>query len=367
MISLFKKDFFIVSTVSNIISLGFTMFIVPKTYLLTSLLCLLFLLMLVESFTKEYSLEQFKNRYIFKIVSGMFITSLSVIFVNKDFVMYVPVLLGILYLNVNTLLNSKLIKYCSIIYFAVPVFKAFVYYSGSARIEYLAIMFVFISVSVMTFYLFNSNRECIADTKNEAQTIKNINDLVYTITSRSVEKEITNIIDIVKSVYKNSADDVVQNTLNSCENIRTIISEADYNKKEIVDLKEIFGMLDYLTSRSNINIDIQFDNQYVYSNKMMMFSTIKNVIENSYEAAVRRGIMADIIVRKYGNIMTIKDNCGGFDMSKIESGYSAKQKTEGNEGLFLKTITSPYVKTIFNFNIDVRQIENGTQIDIAFL
>lgn len=297
----------------------------------------------------------------------MFITSLSVIFVNKDFVMYVPVLLGILYLNVNTLLNSKLIKYSSVAYFSVPVIKAFVYYSGSARIEYLAIMFVFISVSIMTFYLFNNNRESIDDSKNESETIKHINDLVYTITSRSVEKEITNIVDIVKSVYRVSADDVVQNTINSCENIRTIISEADYNKKEIVDLKEIFGMLEHLTSRSNINVDIRLDNQYVYSNKMMMFSTIKNIIENSYEAAVRRGIMADIIVRKYGNILTIKDNCGGFDLGKIQLGYTDKNSSDGNEGKFLKTITSPCIKSIFSFNVNVTQIENGTQVEIVFM
>lgn len=367
MISLFKKEFFIVSTVSNIISLGFTMFIVPQTYLITSLLCLLFLFMLIESFVKDYSVEQFKNRYIFKIVSGMAITSLSVIFINKDFVMYVPVLLGILYLNVNTLLNSKLIRYSAVLYFTVPVIKAFVYYSGTERIEYLAIMFVFISVSVMTFHLFNNNRSTIDDTKNESETIKHINDLVYTITSRSVDKEIDNIVDIVKSVYRISADDIIQKTVNACDNIRTIISEADYNKKEIVDLDEIFGMLDYITTRSNINVDIRLDNQYVYSNKMMMFSTIKNVIENSYEAAVRRGIAADIVVRKYGNILTIKDNCGGFDLEKIRNGYSDKTSTSGNEGKFLKTITSPCIKTIFSFNVDVTRLENGTQVEIVYL
>jgi hypothetical protein len=139
---------------------------------------------------------------------------------------------------------------------------------------------------------------------------------------------------------------------------------------ELLKLKKSRFNMYYIASKSSKlpekNIDIIINknmNKYITYDLQLFVSLITNTINNSAEAAQRKKISKPTIsfsIQK--EKLIIKDNCGGFDTSKIETGYSEKN-TEGH-GIFLASLLNN--PEAFECKPSISSNKKGTVISLSF-
>jgi hypothetical protein len=114
-----------------------------------------------------------------------------------------------------------------------------------------------------------------------------------------------------------------------------------------------------VTNKASIDY-VELDDSTFYTNKNILYSTIKNFLENSIEANSN----CFVVVIKEKDRITIIDDCGGFDLETMK-GKTTKEK-KNLHGIFLKTITDPSIKNLFNFEVKIDRMDNGTRVKIVF-
>jgi len=109
-------------------------------------------------------------------------------------------------------------------------------------------------------------------------------------------------------------------------------------------------------------------NTIVESYPIALASILRNILQNSKEAFDRRHIASpcrsiSLAWDPEGKILTIRDNAGGFDVSKIKEGVSTKRGR--GHGVFCHLVTT----MMRDFDLEVRyaKILHGTAVEVRFL
>ncbi len=366
-LNLFSKKFYLLSCFLNLVSFIFSFFTIPVFGGHIALAgFVLFTFMILEAANPgDFTREQYVNRYVLKILFGMTVVSTSTFYIVKDYILFIPVLLGLLYLNVNTILQSKFINWVVPFFMGIPVVK--IYVSGNYDlVEYTSLIVLFIGTSLLTSILFKTNKYGIEENERRGKMIKQIYKLMNHLTVHDVRNELQKMHILALDKNRKNTPLFLKMLNDFTENIDKIVDNKLFESSEPIDVKELMESMSHIIRRGDVCFFPSFvDNFPIYSNKNILFSTLKNFMENSIESARRKDITCQIHFIKNGNQITLVDNCGGFEVNRIKFGNTEKDDKE-KHGIFLKTIIDPSIKNLFGFEVNIIRIETGTKVVLTF-
>lgn len=364
-IYLYDKRFYLASCVSNAVCFQITKFIVPPMSFLMDCFTILFCGLLIENICRTLLKQQYRNRYVLKIIVGMCVISSSVYYSNREYIIFLPVLMCLLYLNVNTILKSRTISILSIPFALVSIAKIYIsehYHS----LEYLGVIFVFSSIVFLSMLLFKSNKSQFELNEQKAELFKNVNKSMNQLRRHDVRNELMKMMILAKAKYRNDIELFMDALQQFTTSINELIDDKIYDSHYEVDIDSLISTMNHITSHKCIVFNYKKEDSVpLLSNKNFLYSTIKNFVENSCEAAMNKGIVANVTLTKTENKIIIEDDCGGFDVNKIIEGYTSKNE-KNLHGVFLKTITNPFIKNMFGFEVRIERVDNGTKVTLIF-
>lgn len=363
---LYNKTFFKWSSLSNLFCHILTAFIISNVFYLEMFVSLIFFGIFVESNFKDYSRNDFNNRYVMKIIFGIFTMLFSVYYSNREYIIYLPILMGLFYLNVNSIIKSKLVHYACLIFIPFPIIKV-LFTNLQNKIEYLVVLIMFSTISFMTHYLFSSRKNQIEENEEKVETIKTIFQMRNGLKKHDIRNELTKLMILSSKKYRSDFNLFIETLESIVKTINLSIDDDDiFGEHEVINFDEILDQMPNVTLNKNINFSYgKKDEIKIKCNKNILFSTIKNFLENSMEAARKNQKIAGVVLTKEKNLITIIDDCGGFDLSKISFGNSSKEHKHLH-GIFLKTIITPFIKDVFGFSVEIENIGSGTKVKIMF-
>jgi len=186
-----------------------------------------------------------------------------------------------------------------------------------------------------------------------------------------------------------------QDTIKSCENI---INKAEVLSKMIEDFNSLFEFQDIFCDKpidikqclnqqfSNTNLDIQTviniqDDIKIYIVKDLLYSIVKSILQNSFEAFEEKNIEQKIIYIDIYSlndeiVIKIKDNAKGIDedkLNRIFEPYFTTYHQYFGKGIGLYFVHHLVTKQLFG-NIDIKNVEynhdgydqKGVQATIKF-
>lgn len=366
-VNLYSKLFFRVSCIANILSYIFTFTIVSGTRLASIAMGLIMVYMLVESYIVEYSHESYNSRYASKIVMGIVLIALSVVYVDRDYILFLPIIMGLLYLNVNSIIKSKFVNYMLSIFVVVPIVKIYMF-SNYNKYEYIGVLVTFMFLITMSNMLFRLNSEKLFEVENRAETTKEIVRLMNHLVVHNVRNELQNMQILCKAKYRNDIDLFIDTMHEYQQSISRLVDSDIFDNFESIDVKEIINGMNHIIGKNLVDFDYtEKDNTEIATNKNVLYSTIKNFIENSIEASRKFKDKKSILIVKEGKTIKITDSCGGFDVSNIKVGSTTKSVDKRYHGVFLKTITDESICKLFGFAVTIKKIDDGTEIEIKFV
>lgn len=364
-IYLYDKRFYLASCFSNAVCFQITKFIIPQMELMMDVFTILFIILLLENAFRHLLKQQYINRYVLKIVVGMCVISTSVYYSSREYIIFLPVLMCLLYLNVNTILKSKTISFLSFPFALVSFGKIFITEKYQS-FEYIGVIFIFSTIVILSMLLFKSNKSQFELNEQKAELFKNVNKSMNQLRRHDVRNELMKMMILAKSKYRNDVELFMDTLQSFTTSINELIDDKIYDSHFEVDIDSIISTMNHITSHKSINFKyIKEDSVPLLSNKNFLYSTIKNFVENCCEAAMNKGIVADVVVTKTENKIIIEDSCGGFDVNKIIEGYTSKNE-KNLHGVFLKTITNPFIKNMFGFEVKIERVCNGTKVSLIF-
>jgi hypothetical protein len=170
-INLYNKKFYTLSCLSNISSYIFTYFLAKEVGYVAIVFGTIQLLFVSEIGLKHFTKEMYNHRYIVTIVSGMVMITFSMFDINKDYVLFLPIMLGFMYLSVNNFIMSKIVKVCSIIFMWMPIVKIVISEKYSF-VEYFGVLSIFTFFIYVTNKLFVNNYKNVKELEQKAEEIK---------------------------------------------------------------------------------------------------------------------------------------------------------------------------------------------------
>lgn len=139
-----------------------------------------------------------------------------------------------------------------------------------------------------------------------------------------------------------------------CNDIRNIYVEDIFETPTVISVPTIISNLSHVIKDGNCEVHLCIDeNSYIVGNNNIVYSTIKNLIINSIEAAQARNLKCNIIIVQHANHIIITDSSGGFDLDM--------------KGSFLKTITDTSIVDLFGFKVTVDNECEGTVVNLNFV
>ena len=357
-INLYNKKFYTLSCLSNISSYIFTYFLAKEVGYVAIVFGTIQLLFVSEIGLKHFTKEMYNHRYIVTIVSGMVMITFSMFDINKDYVLFLPIMLGFMYLSVNNFIMSKIVKVCSIIFMLTPIAKVFVSKNYSF-VEYFGVLSIFTFFIYVTNKLFVNNYKNVKELEQKAEEIKSIFKLMSHLTIHDINNELQKMQILATKKYRNDPELFVD-TLSDFTNSLMSLSNMDiFDNFEDIYVASLISNMNHVTNKASIDY-VELDDSTFYTNKNILYSTIKNFLENSIEANSN----CFVVVIKEKDRITIIDDCGGFDLETMK-GKTTKEK-KNLHGIFLKTITDPSIKNLFNFEVKIDRMDNGTRVKIVF-
>ncbi len=353
-IDLYTKKFYIFSSIANLISGIFAFFIIPPiASSLTLFGIFLFIIFLIEGLVKDnFTTEQYNDRYTLKIFYEMCITSIAVFLINESYLLYLPILLSMLYLNVNTVIKSKLIKYSSIIFMLTPLYKI-IELSGKELIQYVSVCILFISLTILTNLLFKSHQEYTNDIERKENVLKEVYKLIQKYTMHNIRNELSRLyLSTIK--YHDNYPEYISILQKCSENIQKFANTYAFDNDEKINLETIFDDLDNFVHSPNLNCYNSFiDRKTITGNRNFIYSIIRSILKYCQEKAMYNNIVADVNIVKRENLLIIKDDCGHLISEEFNN--------------FLKIINDEDVKRLFKFNFEYSETSSGNKFKITFL
>lgn len=361
--TLYSRKFLFVSSAFNLLLYGFTAKIVPQNTPLTLICAVLIAALLIESgLRKTFSVAQYNLRYSLTIVTGMVTITASLFRVPKDYILFVPFMTSFVYLNANAIIKSRALHWLILAFMITPVIKMMTWHF---TIEAAAVMAFYSSINFIAIYLFSTNKQAIDNAKNEGAYVREMMGMLNAWTVHDVRNELTKMQILAKKDLRSDLPKFLDTLYRYTESIADLVDNDIEKNLETIHIRDMVARLAHVTSHAMLDFHyLEDDDAPVIGKRRIIYSVLKNIIENSLEAAQRNGRMAHIELRKVGNTVTITDDCGGFDIERIRFGYSSKE--ESSHGFFLRTITNPATENVFGFKTTLINTGNGTRITLVF-
>ena len=369
--TLYKPGFFGVSCLMNMLCMGFAFALVPQPgATLAAIGFVQSAAMLVELLVRRTRLpiEAMRLRYLAKILAGMAVLGTSVFLIDRDYIIYIPVVMGMLYMNVNTMLRSSLLHYASIGFVTLTIFKAVLMHHQSGRefAEYASTSVLLAATGLLSFELFRSNKRTYEENEQQASTLMAVSKMLNQLLIHDVNNALTSIFIVAGEKYRSDKPLFMEELERRVGVVKDLIDSRIWDHQEPVDVAEVMDQMTALVGGPGVAIQTEIvDPHLVVTSRNMLYSILRNLLENSMEAASRADRSCVIRVRKDGRTVSVEDDSGGFEVEGIRPGGSAKPGGRGH-GVFLSTITSPVIQVAFGFNVAVSRTRTGTRVDLVF-
>lgn len=366
---LFTRKFYGMSILANVLSLcgGFFLYHGQYSRLALTVLILIDITLAVELLFKPRIIEHrnaITNRYVVKVLVGMIAVLLTVFEIDNPVAMYIPPMLYMVYSAFNAIIKSKLISYASPVFLGTGFVVVMAYNVQKENIIlYAFITLMMIMVVTLSRKLYVAKVTETASKLEFANSVGLIHDMVFSIMRHDIKNHLGAMqilsmpryreneelfLDTMEAIYKKITDTLDTTRMSSTATINLIDIAKDAATQGGKGILVI----------NSVPISV------VKANRSMLVPTLKNIIENSNEAAARKGFIPSIRIIVHRAKIIVEDDCGGFDVTMIHHGRSAKS---GNgHGIFLRTITSPTIKKLFGFSVTVESIPGGTRHIINF-
>lgn len=353
-LNLYSNDFYMFSCLANLVSAIFAYFVIPDfCHSLSIFGVVLFVGMMVENIVKKtFSNDEYNSRYSVKILYEIFLVSISLILMKNEYLLYLPILLSMLYLNVNTIIKSKLLKYVSYIFMLSPIFKIIDMPSNDI-LAYISVCVMFIFISILSSILFQSNSEMVEESTRRENILKEI----YKLTNRHKIHDVRNeLAKLYMSAYKHSETDpgkFLKVLKESSDNIQRYTNADIFKNDEKIDLETLIEDLHQYSTFSEINYTNSFiDRRQIVGNRNFLSSLIKRLLENCVEKSRANNISGDVILIKRENVLILLEECGTTVSDSFRD--------------FLSVVQDPTVESIFQFKVHVQELKNGFEYKIIF-
>jgi hypothetical protein len=362
---LFNSHFYFLSCLLNISTLAIGVLILPNPGKIISFLAIfVHLSLLVElHFRRSFSKENFRTRYIIKILVGMFSIGSTVIIVDKDYIIYLPFLFGIFYSNVNTILKSSTVSIASILMMSSSVIGV-LYSNRIDKTEHIAVLTSFMLMMILSSVLFRTNKMELEESEKRSQMMRCVYQMISQLMRHDVRNELQQMQILAMAKYRNDRELFMKTMSDFTDALDRMISADMFSNSQEINIDEILNDLEPALSRCTTHKHL-LDPSPIFGNRNFVYSTLKNLIENSIESANRQGIAPTLRILKAGNRVSLIDNCGGFDITRIMDGVSSKSDSP-EHGLFLRTITDSAISNLFGFKVELCRLVNGTLSVLVF-
>ena len=352
-INIYTRKFYIFSSIANLISSIFAFFIIPPIGSSISIFGMfLFCLFLIEGiYKKEFTKEQYNDRYTIKIFYEMCITSIAVFLLNENYLLYLPILLSMLYLNVNTVLKSRLVEYSAYIFMLTPLHKI-LSLSGKELLIYISICCLFLLLTILSTIIFKSYAEYSKYTKDKENIVKEVYKLIQKQSIHNVNNELTRILLSTIKIQDNYPE-FLNILKDCCENIQKYANTYAFENDEKINLESIFNNLENYIHTPNINCFNSFiDRKTIIGNRNFIYAMIRMILKYCQEKAQFNNTVSDVEIIKRENILHIKDFCGHKDSIEFNT--------------FLKAVSDEDVKRIFKYDFEFIETSSGNEYKIIF-
>jgi hypothetical protein len=324
----------------------------------------------VEFFARKrtLSVKAMQNRYLAKIFAGMAVIVSSAFLLDRDYMIYVPVVVGMLYLNINTLLRSTALHWAGVLFMALSIVKALLLHHGTAReiAEYLSTAILLTGSGFLSFGLFRSNKRTYEENEQQASTLMAVSKMLNQLLVHDVNNALTSIFIVAGEKYRSDKQLFMEELERRVGVVKDLIDSRIMDHQEAVEVGDVLDQMMSLAGGPGVAIETEIvDTERVVTNRNMLYSILRNHLETSMEAASRANRPCNIRVRKVGCSVAVEDDSGGFEVEDIRPGASSKSGAQGH-GIFLSTITSPVIQVAFGFKVDVSRTRTGTRVELVF-
>ena len=361
--TLYSRKFLLLSSAFNLILYTFTIRIVPQnTPLMLVCSAVMMTLLLEGCLRKAFSVTQYNSRYALTMITGIMVITASLFRASKDYILFVPFVTSFVYLNANAIIKSRLLHWLILAFMITPVIKMVTWHFN---LEAAMIMAFYASINLIAIYLFSTNKQAIDEAKNEGAYAREMMRLLNAWTVHDVRNELTKMQILAKKDLRSDLPKFLDTLYQYTESIAGLVDNDVEKDLETIHIRDMVARLTHVTNHAMLDFHyLEDDNSPVTGKRRIVYSVLKNIIENSLEAALRNGRKAHIELRKAGNSVVITDDCGGFDIERIRFGYSSKG--ESSHGFFLRTITNPATENVFGFKTTLTNTGIGTKITLTF-
>ena len=361
--------FYYLSCFANTVTLSFAYFTVPRFGTVLGVVGDSILLILIVEFAlrrKELTEKQYTLRYVVKVILGTAAVSCGVLMIDKDYVLYLPILVGMMYFNVNTILKSAVVQYTTILFMCIPFIKLIIMNPVNLT-EYISVISVFLGISILSTMLFRTNKEKLEEAEKTSSMVIGVHKLMTGLALHDIRNTLQKMQILATAKYRNDIQLFMTTMYRDMKAIEQCVENNMFSQSEEVNIVDIVDSLSHITNNNSVLFCFVCEDQEpVFGVRNMIYSALKNFIENSIEATQRQHKISTITVAKSDNKVIITDNCGGFDVSAITKGVSAKVPGSKKHGIFLRTITDPAIRNLFGFTANIERIEDGTKITMIF-
>lgn len=361
---LFSKKFYMLSLLSAMVLLMFTYFVVPVAGKFLSIVSFCtFAYMIVEHLLRDLTISEYKTRYAATIYVAVFVNIVSTFFLHKDYMLFVPMILSIMYLNVNSILKSKAVFAVTVVFMLSPLVKILL---TKRDLEYTSIIVLFIVSIMLSDVMFRGKAYAIAESERRRELMREVFKLMNNLTVHDVRNVLQKMQTLSLPKYRNDQMVFLEQLEKYTEDIDRLVDTRLFDTLRDVNVRHVLDMLSNVTTSKHIVFSL--DDRSLGTQKCnvrMLYATLKNLMENTVEASARLGKISSLHVTLSSHCITLVDDCGGFDVSKITQGHTSKKDKE-THGVFLKTILDPALNGIFGFKLHLENIGTGTRATLTF-
>lgn len=361
---LYSKEYYVVNCLLVIMMEAFSMKLLNVIpWYAHGLITVAFLLVsLPLILNKSPTIEDFNRGYVVTVVLLMVNVSVAVFSFDKEYFLTIPFIVGVVLGNVNFLFRSRTISYAMFPFMLLPLIKISIYHRD---VEHMAVFASISALCVISSILMSTNKAMVEkETERKAEFVKEVFKLTSGLSNHDLRNELASMMSLSSKKYRENLPLFLEAFDAHVNNILSHVSFNVFDHTD-VDISDVISRMNHVTRNSNCEFVFEAEDDLpVKGNYNVISSMIKNFISNSVEAAVRNNKIAKVSVAKYGNVVEIIDDCGGFDVSRIGIGTSSK--TGFGHGVFLSTIVDPSVQKMFGFNVRILNVVDGTRIIITF-
>lgn len=362
----YTRTFFLLSSLPSMMTFVATFRMVPfPSDVLAVVAVVAYLALIAERFIRpgEFTKVQYDRRYVVLILLGMAVVTSDVFVLREDYILYLPILTGILYINVNAFLRSRVLRWAIVVFMASPLVPLFL--EGRSRAAtYIGVLVLFAFITWASNLLYHVNATVLDASERELEILRNVFRLSNALVQHDVRNEMQKMQILATARYRQDPVRFLDAFSDFTERIESILDSRPFETRALVRPRELLDRLSHLTADPNIRFEAHLDDkQAISANRNLLFSTLKNLLDNSIEAARSNGIRGHVVITQKPGEIILEDDCGGFRVESVREGRS--QKSGDGHGVFLRTILDPTAEAIFGFRVDIVNTGKGTRVTMT--